>query len=132
MSSENPISDSEIHALRQILIAKRHRLVVQVAELDSMHTELLEVLLQEVPDDEHDPDGTTAFERAQVRSLRNDARDRLAELDSALALIDQDGFGRCVTCGKPIGIERLTARPESVRCVTCSASSSVWRLGRRG
>ena len=131
MSSEKPISDSEIHALRLILIEKQHRLAVQVAELDSMHNELLEVLVQEVPDDEHDPDGTTAFERAQVRSLRNDARDRLAELDSALALIDEDGFGRCVECARPIGIERLTARPESVRCVTCSASRSVSRLGVR-
>ena len=131
MSSEKPISDFEIRALRLILIEKRHRLVLQVAGLDSMHTELLEVLVQEVPDDEHDPDGTTAFERAQVRSLASDARSRLAELDSALALVDEDGFGRCVTCGMPIGIERLTARPESVRCVTCSASGSVWRLGRR-
>ena len=131
MSSENQISDSEIHELRRLLIEKRHRLARQVAELDSTHTELLEVLVQEVPDDEHDPDGTTAFERAQIRSLASDARARLAELDSALALIDQDGFGRCVACGKPIGIERLMARPESVRCVTCAASGVASRLGRQ-
>ena len=131
MSSENPISDSEIRALRQILIDKRHRQAQQVAELDNMHTELLEVLVQEVPDDEHDPDGTTAFERAQLRSFVTDARARLEELDSALTLIDQEGFGQCAECNKPIGIERLLARPESVRCVACSASGPATRLGRK-
>ena len=131
MSIENPMSGSDINTLRQILIAKRQRLVQQVTELESMHSELLEVLVQEVPDDEHDPDGTTAFERAQVRSFATDARAHLAELDNALALIDNAGFGVCVVCEKPIDIERLLALPESVRCVSCSASGPARRLGRK-
>ena len=129
MSIENPMSGSDIDTLRQIVIAKRQRLVQQVAELESMHSKLLEVLVQEVPDDEHDPDGTTAFERAQIRSFATDARARLAELDNALNRVDQEGFGQCVECKKPIGIERLFALPESVRCVSCSASGPARRLG---
>ena len=131
MSDEFSISDSDLLALRKVLTEERRRMAQQVAELDRTYRELLEVFVQEVPDDEHDPDGTTAFERAQIRSLAKAARDRLADLETSLALIDQVGFGRCGSCGKPIGIDRLMVRPESVRCVTCAASGSVPRLGRR-
>ena len=131
MSGEDLLSDSEIQALRRMLVVNRNRLAKQVAELDSTHTELLQVLVQEVPDDEHDPDATTAFERAQVRSLATDARARLADLDRALTLIEDDGFGRCVSCEQSIGIERLMARPESIRCVSCAAPLTAKRLGRR-
>ena len=77
----------------------------------------------EPPDDEHDPDGTTAYERAQVSSLARIARAQLVELDRALASVHRDrGFGACATCGRPIGFERLQAVPGTDRCVDCAAS----------
>lgn len=72
-------------------------------------------------DDEHDPEGATiAFERAQVISLRDEAERRLADIDAALARVDDDSFGACTRCGAPIGDERLVALPGTAVCVTCA------------
>ncbi|MEZ5233420.1 MAG: hypothetical protein R2749_12045 [Acidimicrobiales bacterium] len=55
----------------------------------------------EPADDEHDPDGTTAYERAQINSLARITRARLAEVDAAIdAATDstgRPGFGTCGT-----------------------------------
>lgn len=45
---------------------------------------------------------------------------RLGKLESALAKIEEDGFGVCVVCGEEIAEKRLLARPESVTCIECA------------
>ena len=132
MGHNDSISDADRARLQTSLLEERVRLVGQVAELEGMHTELLKVLVQEVPDDEHDPDATTAFERAQVRSMALAAKGRLLNIDTALASISAAAFGRCETCGGPIGIERLTARPDATRCITCSDRPGRAPLRRKG
>ena len=63
-------------------------------------------------DDEHDPEGATiAFERAQLAALLGQAHSHLAELDGALDRLRQGRYGRCERCGRPVGAERLAARP---------------------
>jgi DnaK suppressor protein len=76
----------------------------------------------EPPDDEHDPDGTTAYERAQVASLAAEARAELAALDDALATATD--LAACRSCGAPIGAERLAALPGTRVCVTCAATGA--------
>lgn len=72
-------------------------------------------------DDEHDPEGATiAFERQQVVALLEQARRRLADVDAALARRDAGNYGRCQTCGRPIGAERLAARPAARTCIDCA------------
>ena len=72
-------------------------------------------------DDEHDPEGhTIAFERQQVAALVRDAQQRLAELEEALRRIDAGDYGRCTSCGRPIGAARLDALPGTTRCVECA------------
>ena len=39
---------------------------------------------------------------------------------SALQRIENNQFGDCIFCGKPISHERLEAAPESSTCVSCS------------
>ena len=39
---------------------------------------------------------------------------------SALQRIENNQFGDCIFCGKPINPERLEAAPESSTCVSCS------------
>lgn len=71
-------------------------------------------------DDEHDPEGATiGFERAQASSLAVRARERLREIDAALARIDADTYGGCVRCGRDIDEARLRARPYARLCVDC-------------
>ncbi len=38
---------------------------------------------------------------------------------AALGRLDSDTYGRCVECGSTLPDERLEARPEAARCVTC-------------
>ena len=75
-------------------------------------------------DDEHDPEGATiAFERSQVGALVRQARERLAELDAALARVEDGSYGTCERCGRPVGAERLEARPEARTCIDCARLS---------
>jgi DnaK suppressor protein len=73
-------------------------------------------------DDEHDPEGATiAFERQHVAAMISRARERLAEIDAALARLDEGSYGVCQRCGQPIGDDRLTARPAATTCFRCAA-----------
>jgi DnaK suppressor protein len=72
-------------------------------------------------DDEHDPEGATiAYERALVISLLDTARSTATRLEVARGSLDDDTFGRCVSCGGPIEVERLFARPSTTTCVDCA------------
>ena len=46
---------------------------------------------------------------------------RLTRLKNALQRIDKPMFGICIECEEPIGIGRMSIRPESVRCVECAS-----------
>ena len=54
------------------------------------------------------------------RKILDEATVRLTRLNHALARIDRPSFGICIECDEPIDLERLTIRPESVRCVACA------------
>ena len=41
------------------------------------------------------------------------------EIDAALARLDAGTYGRCVSCGSAIPVERLEFRPFAAACVTC-------------
>lgn len=118
----SPPTDQERAALREHLLAERVTAERRLTELERTFDELVAAADLEPPDDEHDPDGTTAYERAQVISLAAATRARRDELDRALAAIDGGGrYGICERCGGPIGVERLEALPGTTRCVTCAA-----------
>jgi RNA polymerase-binding transcription factor DksA len=44
----------------------------------------------------------------------------LAQINRALAQLDQGTYGLCSQCGKPIDTRRLHALPYSDRCITCA------------
>ncbi|GAB2488467.1 TraR/DksA family transcriptional regulator [Jatrophihabitans fulvus] len=94
------------------------------AQLEQRRRDLADVIdsaSSTTGDDEHDPEGATiGFERAQAQSMLDRAEVRVAELDAALARAESGAYGRCVVCGRPIGAERLAARPGTDRCVDCA------------
>lgn len=104
------------------LAAERARTVERIEALTRDFDSIVESIDGVGNDDEHDPDGVTiAFERAQVLSLLRAARERLAELDEAMARQAAGTYGTCESCGGPIGDERLAALPATTRCVACAA-----------
>ena len=51
--------------------------------------------------------------------LLSNERDKLAQIDRALARIDDGTYGVCESCGNPIGKMRLMAFPRATLCLTC-------------
>jgi DnaK suppressor protein len=104
------------------LSAERASAAARLAALEREFTSLVESASQANTDDEHDPEGpTVAFERQHVAALAHQARERIAEIDVALARLADGTYGSCEQCGQPIGAERLAARPATKLCVTCAA-----------
>ena len=106
--------------LRALLLAEREGARRRLASLVRTFEEMVDAADLEPPDDEHDPEGTTAYERAQVSSLAGEARARLEQVERALRDLDRGRYGGCERCGAAIGWERLQARPGTTRCVGCA------------
>ena len=70
-------------------------------------------------DDEHDPEGTTAYDRARTATLIESATKHLAEIAAARGRLDAGTYGSCEVCDQRIPAERLAARPTARTCVGC-------------
>jgi RNA polymerase-binding transcription factor DksA len=44
---------------------------------------------------------------------------QLEQIEDALRGIADGRYGKCVECGGAISVERLAARPQATRCITC-------------
>ena len=103
------------------LRAQRAGLAAQAAALRADLAGIVAASAGSNADDEHDPEGATiAFERAQTASLLERTEARLAGLDRALDRLGAGRYGDCERCGRPIGAERLAARPDTATCVSCA------------
>jgi RNA polymerase-binding protein DksA len=98
------------------------RTTERLAALTGDYAGIVEASRDSNADDEHDPEGSTiAFERSQVGALVDQARTHLAEVDAALARVEDGTYGVCESCGAQIAPERLEARPVARRCITCAS-----------
>ncbi|MCS7006414.1 MAG: TraR/DksA C4-type zinc finger protein [Thermoleophilia bacterium] len=60
---------------------------------------------------------TDTFMRELDSGLEENAEHLLAEIEAALARIEDGTYGTCVVCGKPIPEERLAAVPYASLCL---------------
>ena len=103
------------------LTRSRAGTLAQIEALTADFDEVVAASASSNADDEHDPEGATiAFERQQVAALLDSARQRLADVDAALARAASGSYGRCADCGREIAAERLTARPHARTCIDCA------------
>jgi DnaK suppressor protein len=115
----------------RVLADERHRLERLVDDLRRDLEAVIDASADANADDEHDPEGSTiGFERAQVASLLDQARSRLADVDRATTRLAAGAYGRCERCGGRVGRERLAAHPTAATCVGC-ASTPPGRLPGR-
>ena len=63
--------------------------------------------------------GATSFERDHELTVLNNEREKLAQIDRALARISDGSYGVCESCGNPIGKMRAMAFPRATLCLTC-------------
>ncbi len=109
-------------AARAALAEERERVLRRLEGLAADFEETVAASLDSNADDEHDPEGhTIAFERSQVTSLARRLEQHLAEVDAALARLDDGTYGVCQGCGEPIDPARLEARPAARECIACAS-----------
>ncbi len=107
-----------------VLERERQETLARLATLTDDFAEVVAASRDSNADDEHDPEGATiAFERSQLDALANQARGHLAEIDAAIARLEDGTYGVCETCGQPISDARLRARPVARACITCATAS---------
>jgi DnaK suppressor protein len=63
--------------------------------------------------------GATSFERDHELTVVNSEREKLSQIDRALASLTEGTYGSCESCGEPIGKMRLMAFPRATLCMTC-------------
>jgi len=110
-----------VDEVRRRLTLEREQALARLASLTGDHEAMVAASLDTNADDEHDPEGATiAFERQQVVALLEQARQRLADVEIAIRNVEGGIYGICETCGRPIGAERLAARPAARTCIDCA------------
>ncbi|MFD1934849.1 MULTISPECIES: TraR/DksA family transcriptional regulator [Nonomuraea] len=116
------LSPSEQATIRELLDADFRQTAARIAMLGRDRAEIVESSALTGSDDEHDPEGTsTAFERAHVQALLDQAVTHLADLELAFERLRDGTYGTCATCGRRIAVERLMILPAATACVTCAS-----------
>ncbi|MGH2806702.1 MAG: TraR/DksA C4-type zinc finger protein [Actinomycetota bacterium] len=73
--------------------------------------------------DQHPADhASETFEREKEMTIIGSLEAQLIEIEAALARLDAGTYGKCEACGKPIGEERLEARPTARFCMEHAAN----------
>jgi DnaK suppressor protein len=57
-------------------------------------------------------------------TLEGNSEQLLAQIDAALARIEDGTYGTCTNCGKPIPEERLEAVPWATLCIDCQKAAN--------
>ena len=113
------MSTIETGEFKERLLEERRRLQEAVDNLRGDHAGSLQDETQELSvADNHPGDvGTETFDREMDEGLEEGAARQLEQIDAALGRIEDGSYGRCQICGKPIGEERLRARPWATLCI---------------
>jgi RNA polymerase-binding transcription factor DksA len=97
-------------SVRADLTAERGRLAAQIDKLEPSTSDSR-------VDDNFADLGQVAAEQGENQALAAQLRQELAEVDRALAKLDDGTYGRCETCGEPIAPARLEAMPAARFCI---------------
>jgi DnaK suppressor protein len=108
-----------------LLEAERQAVSERLRALERDFNGIVEAAGQANADDEHDPEGATiAFERQHIAALMGQACAQLSQVEKAIARLDVGHYEECENCGRPIGADRLAARPTATTCIGCAGRSS--------
>jgi RNA polymerase-binding transcription factor DksA len=98
----------------------RERLLGTIAHHDIGGASLIEEtgeLLSSSADNHLADTASETYDRELDEGLEEDARERLRQVEEALARIESGEYGSCRICGKAIPVERLEAVPWTTLCI---------------
>jgi len=113
------LSKATLGKFRELLFGKRRALVGDMSGIEAETIGVGHVNPGDVSNvPTHPADiGTDNFEHEFSLGLLESERVMLAEIDDALARIDQGTYGICLGTGKPISKTRLQAKPWAKYCI---------------
>jgi RNA polymerase-binding protein DksA len=110
-----------LQEMRALLEQERERIANAIEYLHAENPGNMEDELGELAgrgSDNHMGDmASVTFDRELDQGLEEGAQQTLAQIDRALAKIDDGTYGICERCAKPIAEERLRARPWATLCI---------------
>lgn len=121
--------DAFLEKQRQALLAERRRYTEHAERYEAEAEQLVsEREPGDVQFDEESGEGDSiAVERDRALQISAREREEIAEIDAALARIEDGTYGICVVSGKPIPKERLEAIPHASMRVEVKSSGPAWR-----
>src|SRR5215210_2231034 len=115
------MSSLDTTQFRTLLQEERARIADAIAHLHEENARNLEDEVGELAgrgSDNHLGDmASVTFDRELDEGLEEGAQQTLAQIDRALAKLDDGTYGTCERCGREIGEERLRARPWALLCI---------------
>ena len=122
-------SEAFLDKQRKALLAERRRYTEHAERYEAEAEQLVnEREPGDVQFDEESGEGDSiAVERERALQISAREREEIAEIDAALARIDNGTYGVCVVSGKPIPKERLEAIPHASMRVEVKSSGPAWR-----
>lgn len=115
------MSAIDINRFRETLLAERERVAGAIENLRQENPGSMEDETGDEAHDQHLGDIATAMhDREMDYTLADNEENLLAAIDAALQRIEDGTYGTCTNCGRPIGAERLEARPWADLCIDCA------------
>ena len=114
------LTPEDLQEIKKKLIEEKMRLE---AELEKIKRDLKESQAESTGENNFEEDyaesGSSTFEREKELSIQVNVADILEKVDNALKRMQEGSYGYCLSCGRPIGKERLKALPYAELCITC-------------
>ncbi len=106
---------AEFEAIRQKLLQQKQELLQRAAKVRA------DITRSSGPLDKDFAEQVVQMENdAVLAGISEATAAELAQINRALAQLDQGTYGLCSACGQPIGARRLQVLPYSDRCIACA------------
>lgn len=112
----------EIAELRRLLEDERTRLLAELEAMEEHTPEVEEQVGMDIGggyDEDLADVASSTFEREKGLALESSVQQMLAQVEDALARVEEGTYGFCRRCGDPIDHARLKVLPFATLCIHC-------------
>jgi len=113
----HPVLDSDPAGTRALLLGLHLQLSAEI-EAATLQASVAGDGGDRAGDDEVDVGSRTSLQEQELGILAT-IRDRLTQVERALARLDAGTYGMCEGCHQPIPAERLEVYPSATECLRC-------------
>jgi DnaK suppressor protein len=110
----------DLDKIRSRLQSERKRLQTELEQFQAS-AQPAEVRREGSPFGKREEEATESFELEKRLALEKQIKEKLNEVEHALAKFTKGTYGLCDICGQPIDPARLEALPEANLCLNCKA-----------